>query len=129
MKNTKLFLMFLIALFISASCGQKDYDRINEVGIVGAGIINKVEDTNVTVNDNPRVRMYVTIYSLNKEPFDAQVTTVVSRVAIPRSGDWLALKFDPEDNQKVIWLKDEDIDSDIQMEIENIRAKNQQSEE
>jgi len=62
------------------NCGQKDYDRIYEVGITGVGLVSKVEDTNVTINDNPKVRLYVTVYTLNKEPFEAVVTSVVSRL-------------------------------------------------
>ena len=55
----KLIMILLLALFIG-SCGQQDYERILEIGITGKGIINKVEDTNVTVNDDPQVRLYIT---------------------------------------------------------------------
>ena len=112
----KLTMIIILALFLG-SCGQQDYDRILEVGITGKGIINKVEDTNVTVNDNPQVRLYITVYSKNQEPFDAEIKMVVSRVSIPRKDDWVAVKFDPEDNQKVIWIEDEDYTPEIEREI------------
>lgn len=115
----KLIMMLLLAIFIG-SCGQQDYDRILEIGITGKGIINKVEDTNVTINDDPQVRLYLTIYSKDQEPFDAVVKMVVSRVSVPRQGDWVAVKYDPEDNQKVIWIEDDDYTPEIEEEIKQI---------
>ena len=62
MNITKTILMIMFLALFLGNCGQKDYDRILEIGISGKGIINKVEDTNVTVNDDPQVRLYITIY-------------------------------------------------------------------
>ncbi len=109
----------ILGLFIS-SCGQQDYDRIIKIGITGKGIINKVEGTIYTVNDDPQVRLYLTIYSKNQKPFEATVKMVVSRVAVPRQGDWVAVKYDPLDNQKVIWIEDEDYTAEIEEEIRQI---------
>lgn len=117
---TKKFIVFLLLSLFISSCGQQDYDRIIKIGVTGKGIINKVEDTNVTVNDNPQVRLYLTIYSKIQEPFDAEVKMVVSRVAVPREGDWVAVKFDPLDNQKVIWIEDDDYTTEIEEEIRQI---------
>ena len=115
----KIIMLLLLAIFIG-SCGQRDYDRIIKIGITGKGIINKVEATIYTVNDDPQVRLYLTIYSQNQEPFDAVVKMVVSRVAVPRQGDWVAIKYDPLDNQKVIWIEDEDYTPEIEEEIRQI---------
>ena len=112
-------MLLLLSLFIS-SCGQQDYDRIIKIGVTGKGIINKIEDTNVTVNDDPQVRLYLTIYSKNNDPFDAEIKMVVSRVAIPTQGDWVAVKFDPVDNQKVIWIEDDDYTPEVEEEIRQI---------
>lgn len=120
MNITKKSTLLLFLAIIFSSCGQKDYDRILEIGITGKGIINKVEDTNVTVNDNPQVRLYLTIYSNRQEPFEAVVKMVVSRISIPRQGDWVAVKYDPKDNQKVIWIEDEDYTDAIEEEINRI---------
>ncbi len=120
MKITKKLTMVLLLAIFASSCGQQDYERILEIGITGKGIINKVEDTNVTINDDPQVRLYLTIYSKNQEPFDAVVKMVVSRVSVPRQGDWVAVKYDPEDNQKVIWIEDDDYTPEIEEEIKQI---------
>ncbi|MCD4793219.1 MAG: hypothetical protein K8R54_08315 [Bacteroidales bacterium] len=122
MKITKkLTMVLLLAIFASSCiCVQPDYDRILEIGITGKGIIIKVENTNVKINDDPQVRLYLTIYSKDQEPFDAQVKMVVSRVSVPRQGDWVAVKYDPEDNQKVIWIEDNDYTPEIEEEIKQI---------
>jgi hypothetical protein len=112
-KNLKLSLILFLCLML-ANCGQKDYQRILETGITGKAVINKVEDTNVTVNENPQVRLYVTIHTLGNDPFDANFKVVVSRVAIPRSGDIIIVKYDPLDNQKVIWIEEDDITPEMQ---------------
>jgi hypothetical protein len=116
---TKLIIFSFLFIFLT-NCGQQDYKRILEVGIVGKAIINKVEDTNVTVNENPQVKLYVTVYSKSKEPFDAGFKVVVSRIAIPRSGDWIIVKYDPADNQKVIWIEEDDITPEMKSEYESI---------
>ena len=120
MNIKKTISLITIFSFFLWNCGQQDYDRILEVGITGKGIINKVEDTNVTINDNPQVLLYITISSKNQDPFDAEIKMVVSRVSIPRKGDWVAVKFDPEDNQKVIWIEDTDMTPQIEEELKNL---------
>jgi hypothetical protein len=118
-KISSISLIFLLILLFT-NCGQEDYDRIIEVGITGKAIVNRVEDTNVTVNENPQVRLYVTVYAPGKEPFEANFKVVVSRVAIPRSGDMLIVKFDPVDNQKVIWIEADDLTPEMQNEYDAI---------
>lgn len=123
MKKCKKILFITFLAFILSNCGQKDYDRIIEVGNVGVGVIDRVEDTNVTVNNDPKVRIYVTVYSLQEEPYEAVITSVVSRVAIPRAGDRIAVKNDPEDKQKIIWVLETDITQEVQQEIDKISSK------
>jgi hypothetical protein len=120
MKTIPKVLFFLFLSLQLMNCGQKDYDRILEVGITGKAIINNVEDTRVTVNDNPQVRLYVKIYSKGTDPFDANFKVVVSRVAIPQSGDVIIVKYDPADHQKVIWIENEDLTPEMQKEYDEI---------
>jgi len=120
MKYSKFFPVLILFILLFSFCGQQDYDRIIEVGIVGKGIIEKIEDTNVTVNNNPQVKLYLTVYSKDKDPFDAVIKMVVSRVNIPSKGNWVAVKFDPVDNSKVVWIEEEDMTTQIEKEIESI---------
>jgi hypothetical protein len=63
------------------------------------GVVVKVEDTNVTINDNPRVRFTVRAEPDGEPPFEIVKTAVVSRVAIPREGDRCTVFYDPADRE------------------------------
>ena len=55
-------------------------------GAKGIGTVLNVQDTGVTMNDNPRVKMTFRVEPLDgSPPFEAHKTTTVSRVEIPRS--------------------------------------------
>jgi hypothetical protein len=58
-----------------------------------------VEDTNVTINDNPRVRITVRVDPPGEAPFTLVKTQTVSRVSIPRAGDTCSVLYDPVDPQ------------------------------
>ena len=118
MKKTISILSVLFLFLIINSCGQKDYKRINEVG--GIGVTYKIEDTNVTINDNPQVRIYVTAYSQKEEPFKSSIKTVVSRFSLPQIGDLITVKYDPKDIQQIIWVEEGDVTKAEQTQIYKI---------
>jgi hypothetical protein len=67
-------------------------------GAKGIGTVLNVQDTGVTFNDNPRVKLTFQIDPLDGRPgFQAEKTATVSRVAIPRIGDRYACWYDPTD--------------------------------
>jgi hypothetical protein len=67
---------------------KKQAAELFETGAKGAGTVVSVQDTGMTVNDNPRVKMVFRVEPLDGSPaFDASKTTTVSRVQIPRQGD------------------------------------------
>jgi len=64
--------------------------------------ITKVEDTNVTFNKNPKVRLYITVKPDDGDEFSAVIETVVSRVNIPRKGDTVKVWYDPDNKDDII---------------------------
>jgi hypothetical protein len=69
-----------------------------ENGSKGVGTVMHVQDTGMTVNDNPRVKMTFRIEPVDGSPaFDAEKKSVVSRVEIPRAGDRYPVWYDPTD--------------------------------
>ena len=67
-------------------------------GARGIGTVLNVQDTGVTMNDNPRVKMTFRVEPLDGSPaFEANKTTTVSRVEIPRSGDRYPVWYDQAD--------------------------------
>jgi hypothetical protein len=69
-----------------------------ETGSRGVGEVVDVADTGMTINDNPRVKMRFRIEPVDGgAPFEAEKTTTVSRVEIPRVGDRFPTWYDPGD--------------------------------
>jgi hypothetical protein len=69
-----------------------------EHGSRAVGVVLNVQDTGMSVNDNPRIRMTFRVEPLDgSPPFEAEKTKVVSRVQIPRSGDRYPVWYDPTD--------------------------------
>jgi hypothetical protein len=67
-------------------------------GARGIGTVTNVQDTGMTLNDNPRVKLTFQIDPLDGSPgFQAEKTATVSRVAIPRIGDRYACWYDAAD--------------------------------
>ena len=84
-----------MALFKSK---KKQAADLVETGLKGAGTVISVQDTGMTVNDNPRVKMVFRVEPLDGgAPFDAEKTRTVSRVEIPRQGDRYPVWYSAED--------------------------------
>ena len=100
--------IFLAALFIPMGLAPipfgfargKKSERAAELvqhGMRCRGVVVSVEDTNWTVNDNPRVKLTVRAEPDGDQPFTIEKTAVVSRVKIPQAGDTCTVFYDPTD--------------------------------
>jgi len=76
-----------------------------ENGVQGVGELLDIQDTGVTINNNPRVRMRFRIEPLHGTfaPYEATKTATVSRLNLPRVGDKYPVWIDPDDHQKFIF--------------------------
>jgi hypothetical protein len=82
---------------------RKIAEQLMATGTRGAGTVVQVQDTGMTVNDNPRIKMTFRVEPLDgSAAFDAQKTTTVARVQIPRQGDRYPVWYDPQDTSK--WM-------------------------
>ena len=89
-----------MALFKSK---RKKAEELMATGSRGAGTVVMVQDTGMTVNDNPRIKMTFRVEPLDGSPaFDTTKTTTVSRVSIPRQGDRYPVWYDPQDTSS--WM-------------------------
>ena len=77
---------------------KKQAANLVETGSKGVGTVISVQDTGMTVNDNPRIKMTFRVEPLDGAPaFDAEKTKTVSRVQIPRQGERYPVWYDPAD--------------------------------
>jgi hypothetical protein len=105
----KFLLSIIVIFFLFNSCGTfKDKisgEKRNELiksGKKAIGEITKVEDTNITLNYNPKVNIYVRVKPDNEDEFDAVVTMFVSKVAVPRKGDNVNVYYNPKDKTEIV---------------------------
>jgi hypothetical protein len=63
------------------------------------GRVLSVEDTGVTVNDNPHVKITVQAEPPGEAPFTIVKKATVSRVKIPRAGDTCVVFYDPANRE------------------------------
>lgn len=66
-------------------------NRLKTEGVLAKVPIIQLVDTRVTVNKNPLIRVTVSI--LDKE---AEFELSVSRIHIPQVGDWIEVRYDPQ---------------------------------
>jgi hypothetical protein len=85
------------------SRGRKKQAKLAELATRGkrcSGVVVSVDDTGVTINDNPRVRITVRAEPPGESPFTIVKTATVSRVRIPRPGDRCVVVYDPANREE-----------------------------
>ena len=106
-------LLFLVLLFVGVgvfilvtSTGwlttPGSYRRIMQRGEDADATILAMKDTGITINKNPYVDLRLRVQPAGRPAYEVSTKVVVSRLAIPRVGDTLKVKFDPNKPQDVI---------------------------
>ena len=109
-QNTALYLVllaigsvvFLWGMFSGLLTTPGNYRRIKAHGIESDATILAVSDTGVTLNKNPYVKLRLRVEPIGMAAYETEAKAMVSRVAIPRPGDGVRVKFDPDKPEKVI---------------------------
>jgi hypothetical protein len=70
-------------------------------GTQAQAVVSGVQDTGVTINENPRVKLTLQVQPEGGMPFEVTKKTTVSRVSIPRVGDQFVVRYDPADTSNV----------------------------
>lgn len=93
-------------------------------GAKGVGTITSVRDTGVTINDNPRVEIFMRVEPVDgSAPVERRKTVTVSRVAIPRTGERYPVWYDLNDPDK--WAFGTDMEVSAPPEIKEMFARAQ----
>jgi hypothetical protein len=79
-----------------------NYRRIQKNGIEANAVVLDIRSTGWLINNNPQVNLRLQVQPLNLSPYEISVKAVVSLVSIPRTGDTLRVKYDPDRPQDVI---------------------------
>ena len=89
----------LVMLFSRRSKADAAESLVRD-GSRAPGEVTAVEDTGITINENPRVTITVRVDAPGQAPFDIRKTFTASRVDIPRRGDRCTVFYDPSDHSR-----------------------------
>jgi len=86
----------------SALDGVKQQQELMQNGADGTAVVASVTDTGATVNDNPVVVVQMKVTPASGAAFDTAAQMMVSRIAIPRAGDNIKVKYNPANPMQVV---------------------------
>jgi hypothetical protein len=80
---------------------QQKAQMLMATGLVGQATIDAVNDSGVTINENPQIELALTVTVPGRDPYQASLTQVVSRIAIAgfQPGSTVPVRVSPDDPQ------------------------------
>ena len=90
--------------------GQTAIDGVNQGqwvaqnGIEASADVMGVQDTGATINNNPVVMLQLKVTTSVGTQFDTNGQVMVSRIAVPRTGDKIKIKYNPADPTQIAVL-------------------------
>ena len=81
--------------------GLQQQQWLAQNGLDATADVMMVQDTGATVNMNPVVLIQMKVTPVAGAPFDVTTQTMVSRIAVPRAGDKVKIKYTPANPQQV----------------------------
>jgi len=81
---------------------QKAYQSPDPNGIPATAEVLSIQDTGQLVNFDPVVVLQLKVTPPIGVEFETTVKTIVSKVAIPRAGDTINIKYSPADPTKIL---------------------------
>ena len=81
--------------------GLQQQQWLAQNGLDATADVVMVTDTGATVNMNPVVVIQMKVTPVAGAPFDLTTQTMVSRIAVPRAGDKIKIKYNPANPQQV----------------------------
>ncbi|PIO48146.1 MAG: hypothetical protein CMR00_06725 [[Chlorobium] sp. 445] len=79
----------------------KELEHIRQVGVQAKAHVIAIQDTGMLLNYNPVVQLMLEVHPAAGAPYTVGIRTPVSKIAIPRVGDQVVIKYDPADQMKV----------------------------
>jgi len=90
--------------------GQAAIDGVNQMnwvaqyGHTASAEVLTVADTGATINMNPVLELKLTVSPAEGGSFEITSHTMVSRIAVPRKGDKISIKYNPADPTQIYVL-------------------------
>jgi len=81
---------------------QKSGYWLAQSGMEGTAEVVSIEDTGKLVNFNPIVKLQLKVQTVMGTAFEATGESMVSKIAIPRKGDTVKIKYNPADTSQFV---------------------------
>jgi hypothetical protein len=101
---------FVDKMNLTIDKGQAAIDGVNQAqwvaqnGIEATAEVIGVQDTGTTINNNPVVMMQLKVTTSVGTQFDTNGQATVSRIAVPRAGDKIKIKYNPANPTQIAVL-------------------------
>ena len=76
---------------------QKSGQWLAQAGMPATAVVESIEDTGTMVNGNPMVKLSLKVTPQMGVPFETTGNSMVSKIAIPRKGETVNIKYNPAD--------------------------------
>jgi hypothetical protein len=76
--------------------------NLSMTGVPATAEVLSIEDTGQLVNYDPIVRMKLAVQPAYGTPFENTTEVLVSKVAVPRVGDKINIKYNPVNNSEIM---------------------------
>jgi hypothetical protein len=77
-------------------------NNLAQTGLPGKATVVSIQDTGMLVNYNPVVRLSLKVQPMYGAGFETTGDTTVSKIAIPRVGDEINIKYNPANQSEFI---------------------------
>jgi len=81
---------------------QKSGQWLAQAGMPATAVVESIEDTGALINMNPVVRLTLKVTPQYGAPFDTTGDSMVSKIAIPRKGETVNIKYNPADTTQFV---------------------------
>lgn len=81
---------------------QKAYQNPDLNGLPATAVVETIQDTGKLINFNPVVVMKLKVTPQYEPPYETTVEIIVSKIAVPRAGDTIHIKYAPADKSKIV---------------------------
>jgi len=83
-----------------------DYDgrkaQLMATGLGGTAEVLSIADTGAMINYNPVVKLKLKVQPQYGPEFETEIETAVSKIAVPRAGDKINIKYNPANTSELI---------------------------
>ena len=93
----------LLVVGVTMSGRSKRAAQLRATGRKAWARVESVQDTGVTVNNNPQIKIKLRVQPYGEPEFEVVKRMTVSRLSVPQPGTTVAVAYDPDDHESIVF--------------------------